>query len=192
MAEVFDSSPGARANIIIARASRDYRWRRYLLVIVLFGYGLYSYYDGFYRYPAENTAFLKLNPGAEKLPHPALDIPFNQTFGIALPPISLLFLVWVFYVSRGEYRFDGTAIQAPGHVSVSIKAIRKIDRDKWDRKGIAYLHYQVPGSAKLGILKLDDFIYDRRPTDAIFEQVVLATETNKPAAAPAPGNSSVG
>lgn len=181
----------APAKSIVARASRDYRWRRYALAIVLFGYGLYSYHDGFYKYPQENADFLKVNPGAEKLPHPALDIPFNQTFGIALPPIAILFTAWVLYASRGKYAFDGTTLHAPGHGDVALKAIRKIDRSKWDRKGIAYLHYTVPGSAKLGIIKLDDFIYERKPTDEIFKQVAAAVEiANRPAAinAPVPGS----
>ena len=183
MAEVIVPSTG---GMIVAKPSRDYRWRRYALVVVLFGYGLYSMYDGFIRYPRENSDFLNANPGVEKLPHPALDIPFNQTFGVALPPVSILFLIWVLYASRGKYQFDGTNLTVPGHGSVPVKAIRKIDRAKWDRKGIAYLHYQVAGSAKLGIIKLDDFIYERIPTDEIFKRVDTAVEAMKTSAVVAP------
>jgi hypothetical protein len=187
MSEVPVTAPG---EVIVARASRDYRWRRYALAIVLFGYGLYSYHDGFYKYPAENREFKRLNPGAEKLPHPALDIPFNQAFGVGLPPLSLLFVCWVLYASRGKYEFDGVTVTTPGHRAVPLKAIRRVDRTNWDRKGIAYLHYQIPGSSKLGAIKLDDFVYERRPTDEIFRQVVVAVESNKPAAvnAPVPGS----
>jgi ribosomal protein L40E len=96
--------------------------------------------------------------------------------------MAMAFLGWVLYASRGAYRFDGTTISAPGHEKVSLKSLRKIDASKWDRKGIAYLQYQMPGSAKLGVIKLDDFIYQRKPTDEIFRQITLAMESNKPAA----------
>ncbi len=162
---------------IVAKASRDYRWRRYLLVIVIFGYGLYSLYDGFVRYPKANEAARQ--QGLEILPYPGYDVPFNRVFGIALPPLSLIFLAWVLYSSRGRYEFDGTTISTPASGPVPVKAIRRIERAKWDRKGIAYLHYQVPGSAKLGVIKLDDFIYERPPTDEIFRLISLAVEGNK-------------
>ena len=44
-----------------------------------------------------------------------------------------------------------------------------IDKKKWDKKGIANLHYQENGRKK--ILTLDDFIYDRPTTDDILRQV---------------------
>jgi hypothetical protein len=165
---------------IVAKPSRDYRWRRFGLVAILFLYGLYSIYDGFYRYPKENSDFHRAHPLAENLPHPALDIPFNQAFGIGLPPLSLLFLAWVFHASRGSYRFDGSTLSVPGHENIPLSAIQKIDRSKWDRKGIAYLQYQLPGSDKLGTIKLDDFIYQRIPTDAIFAAVLESVEGVKP------------
>ena len=174
MPEVPDTAP---ADVIVAKPSRDYRWRRYVLALVIFGYGLYSLYDGFVRYPKANDAARA--QGLEILPYPGLDVPFNKTFGIALPPLSLVFLAWVFYASRGKYEFDGTTITTPGSGPVPVKAIRKIDRTKWDRKGIAYLNYQVAGSAKFGVITLDDFIYERVPTDEIFRLVSLAVEGNK-------------
>jgi hypothetical protein len=188
MAEELDQSTGDGGGVITAKASRDYRWRRYLLALVIFGYGIYSLYDGFVRYPRENAKAVA--QGLEILPYPGLDVPFNKGFGIALPPLSVVFLFWVFYASRGQYEFDGTAIQAPGHGKVPVKAIRKIDLEKWDRKGIAYLHYQVAGTAKLGKITLDDFIYERKPTDEILRLVTVAMDANKAVAvsAPIPGN----
>jgi hypothetical protein len=158
-------------GLLVAKGSWDYRWRRFLLVGVLLLYGGWSLYDGYVRMPRENDDFKKAHPGAEKLPHPALDIPFNQYLGLALPPVSLLFLGWVLYASRGEYRFDGTTLSVPGHPPVNLKAIRKIDKTNWDRKGIAYVHYQTAGSVNLAVLKLDDFVYDRKATDGIYEEL---------------------
>jgi hypothetical protein len=181
MSEVPVTAPG---EVIIARASRDYRWRRYLLAIVLFGYGLYSAYDGFDRYPRENNE--DRGRGLEIVRHPGFDVQFNKAFGVGLPPLSLLFICWVIYSSRGKYEFDGVTVTTPANGAVPLKAIRRIDRTNWDRKGIAYLHYQVPGSSKLGVIKLDDFVYERRPTDEIFRQVAAVVESNKPAAVSTP------
>jgi hypothetical protein len=186
MSELPVIAPG---GVIVARASFDYRWRRYLLALVIFGYGLYSAYDGFHRYPLANQA--ARDQGLEIMPYPGLDVPFNKTFGVGLPPLSLIFLGWVFYASRGKYEFDGATLSAPGHGAVPIRAIRRIDREKWDRKGIAYLHYQIAGSSKLRVITLDDFVYERKPIDEMFRQISIVVDASKsPAAvnAPVPGS----
>lgn len=164
---IVPSSP----QIIVARGSLDYRWRRLLIVVGLFGYGLWSAYDGYIRMPRENHQFQQQNPGTDLLPHPGYDIPFNIGFGIGLPPLSLLYLAWVLYASRGSYRFDGATLSVPGHPEIPVNSIQNIDRSKWDRKGIAYLYYQPAGSQKLVAVKLDDFVYQRQPTDLIFEEI---------------------
>ena len=40
----------------------------------------------------------------------------------------------------------------------------------WDRKGIAFVGYEGL-DGRPGKLKLDDFIYEREPTDAIFKRI---------------------
>ncbi len=200
MAEVRTPQGGA---VIVARAARDYRWKRFLLVAILFIYGLMSIRDGFFRYPHEND-----QARAQKLdvlPHPGLDVQLNQVLGVLLPPGSVAFLIWCLYGSRGEVRFDGATLSVPGHPPIEMNAIRRIDRAKWDRKGIAYVEYQFPGRAAGGKLKLDDFIYQREPVDQIFarlEAVVasptggfpvtptppkIAPAATKPKTPPAPG-----
>ena len=185
MAEALDYSTGrsgaaSMGTVIIAKPSRDYRWRRYALVLVIFGWGIWSIYDGFYNFPRENAEFKQKYPMAVKEPHPGLDVPLNRDLGIIMPPLSILFLGWIFYNSRGEYRFDGQTLDVPGHPGVALTSIRKIDRARWDRKGIAYVYYQKSGSSDLAKLRLDDFIYDRLPTDAIYKQL---EETLDPAKA---------
>jgi len=156
-------------GVITAKAANDYRWKRYILVAVLLGYGILSIRDGFFRYPQENAEARKRN--LDIPPHPALDIPFNQVLGMLLPPFSMALLAWSIYSSRGTYRYDGTTLSAPGHPPVQLNAIRKIDKAKWDRKGIAYIDYQIPGTAKSGRIKLDDFIYQREPIDQMFGHI---------------------
>jgi hypothetical protein len=157
---------------IVATAARDFRWKRYVLVGILLIYGGLSIRDGFSKYPRENAdARAK---GYTIMPHPGLDIPMNQAFGVLLPPLSLLFLCWTLFISRGSYRFDGNEIHVPGHPPIPLSALRKINRAKWDRKGIAYVEYQSPGGNKLKTFKLDDFVYQREPTDQIFATIEAA------------------
>jgi hypothetical protein len=150
-------------GVIVARYYRNYRLTRFALVIFMIYWGGLSIRDGFYRYPAENKA--AIDQHLEKLPHPGLDVQFNQVFGIALPPLAIVLLVWVLYNSRGEYRFDGTTLTAPGHPPVPITAIKSIDRTKWDRKSIAYVNYKLP-DGEAGRIKFDHSLYD--PVDKMF------------------------
>jgi hypothetical protein len=55
---------------------------------------------------------------------------------------------------------------------VPLSAIRRIDKRLWDRKGIAFIDYDLDGSGGAGgRLKLDDFVYERKPTDEIYERI---------------------
>jgi hypothetical protein len=151
----------------VARAATYYRMTRYIMVIVLFGYGLWSIRDGFYRYPQENAAAQAA--GKDILPHPGLDVPFNCVFGIVLPPLSILMLIYCLRKSRGEIRLEESVLHAPGHPPVPLDAITAVDQRLWDRKGIAYVDYELPD--RKGRILLDDFIYERDPIDAIHKQI---------------------
>ena len=52
----------------------------------------------------------------------------------------------------------------------SPSAIRKIDKALWDRKGIACTNTNSI-SCPPAAAKLDDFVYDRGPTDQIMERI---------------------
>jgi hypothetical protein len=152
---------------VAARAATYYRMTRYIMVVVLFGYGLWSIRDGFYRYPQENAAAKAA--GKDILPHPGLDVPFNQVFGIVLPPLAIVMLCYCLYKSRGEIRLDGQTLSAPGHPPVSLDAITAVDQRLWDRKGIAFVEYELPD--RKGRITLDDFIYERPPIDEIHKRI---------------------
>ena len=179
------------AGAIVARASTEYRIKRYALVLLLFGYGLWSSYDGFYKMPRENAADLAAHPGSTKLRHPAYDIPLNEAFGVTLPPLAVVLLGWSLYASRGEYRLDpDDVLRLPGHPPIPLASIQAVDRGKWDRKGIAYLDYPGPDTA-VARAKLDDFIYRREPTDRIFDRVMAAVETPVAPVEPSPDTPAV-
>ncbi|PAY17219.1 hypothetical protein CKO51_22390 [Rhodopirellula sp. SM50] len=56
---------------------------------------------------------------------------------------------------------DETVIRNSKGQEVPIDAITKIDKRKWDAKGIAKIHYEVDGKKKKFVM--DDFKYEREP-----------------------------
>ena|SRR5688572_7056058 len=168
----YASNPPAE---IIARPSRSYRLKWCVMGLVLIGYGAWSLYDGFVRYPEANAHALRPKDqgglGLTVPPHPGLDIPFNQWIGMILPVVGLFAAGWALYNSRGQYRLAGSSLYVPGHPEVPLDSIRAIDKTKWERKGIAYIDYELAGSGNPSRLKLDDYVYERRPTDEIMERI---------------------
>ena len=160
---------------IVAGPGGEYRLKRLGLALLLLGYGVYSLYDGFYKMPRANAAAVAEH--LAKMPYPAYDIPFNQVFGMLLPPAAVLLAAWVLYSARGQLQLDADdVLHVPGLPPVPLSAVTAVDRGKWDRKGIALVDYQLP-DGPAGRLKLDDFLYQREPTDRIFDRVMAAVET---------------
>lgn len=165
MTNSFAASPDGE---IVAKAGRYYRNTRYIMTLVLIGAGLWFGYDGWIGYPKENEKARALG-GVEKLPYNEASINLQKILALSLPPVGVALLIWTLYNSRGAYRYRNDILSVPGHPDVPLDAIREIDKTKWDRKGIAYLEYEVP--AAKGRLRLDDFIYERQPTDDILARI---------------------
>lgn len=181
---------------IVARASNEYRLKRGIIVVMLVGMGVWFAYDGWRNWPEENRrieqlkreseAALKANDTAKRASldaevgklkqHSDMDILMQKVLASTLPPVGLLVLAWALYNSRGAYRLSADVLNAPGHPPIPLDAIRSIDRTDWDRKGIAYLNYELPGGAA-GSARLDDFIYQRTATDDIFKRIEEFTGT---------------
>jgi hypothetical protein len=158
---------------IVAGPGRSYRIKHYVLVAVLIAAGAWFAYDGFVKYPAQNRAAdAKGQPRPHGVgPHGGYgewDIPSNVALGIALPPLGIALLLWTLYFSRGVYRLAGNTLHIPGHPPIPLDAICRIDKKQWDKKGIAYIEYELPG-AERGRFRFDDYLYDREPADRIFE-----------------------
>ena len=184
------SSPVAGDTVIVAKAATYYRTTRYIMVVLLIGMGGWFGYDGFKGWPSENPKIdevngqlaaaqkagnkelvekLDANPLARKAKHSDMDILFQKLLAFVLPTAGLCMLGWALYNSRGEYRLSNGSLSVPGHPAVPLDSIYEIDKQLWDRKGIAYVAYTTAkGKARL---RLDDFIYDREPTDQIYEQL---------------------
>jgi hypothetical protein len=156
------------AGPIVATYGRYYRNTRYLMFALFLGFGIYCIYDGFYKYPRDNESAIKRGQPA---PHGEYDAPLNKALGIILPPLAIFVLYRALRSSRGEYRLEAETLHIPGHPPVPLSAIRTIDKKLWDRKGIAYIQYELPGQTERGRFTLDDFVYEREPIDKIMERI---------------------
>ena len=177
---------------IVARAGTYYRVTRYVITAVMIGMGLWFGYDGFKRWPEQNRKFdaieaqrkearargdsaedARLLAEQNKIGsrHTDWDILLQKILFFTLPPLGIaLFVRWM-YISRGAYRLtEDNVLHVPGHPPVPMDAITELDKRLWDRKGIAFVGYELPGGGG-GRLKLDDFIYERDPTDEIYKRI---------------------
>lgn len=202
------SSPQAPpVGDISARAATYYRRTRYLMVALLLAYGAWSIYDGFISWPASNARIAQLRAErieAEKAQnqarvteiakeleglkeHSTTDVMFNKVLGVLLPPLGLFMLFYSLHNSRGEIRLTADdVLHAPGHPPVPVDQMTAMDRKLWDRKGIAFVEYELPGGEK-GRIRLDDFIYERKPIDAIHDRILARLDPEAAAAANAKG-----
>jgi hypothetical protein len=176
---------------IVAKAGKSYRWRRYIMVVLFIVGGAWFWYDGYIGWPRHNH---KLDE-AEQMRNQAeatheqarydaisheisrmharysdASLFLQKLLAYSLPPLGIIFLIRMLYVSRGEIRLKDDVITAPGHPAIPFTAIRELDKRQWDRKGIATVKYEVEG--RTGTLTLDDFVYDQNPTDAIYDRIL--------------------
>jgi hypothetical protein len=166
---------------IVARAGSYYRMTRYIMTFILFVYGGWSIYDGFYSWPRWPISHPNEQPKTQ------MDINFNRVLGMILPPLGILLLIRCIYNSRGEYRLEDGVVHIPGYPPVPLDKIHAVDKELWERKGIAYVSYELPpGTAKAPLkdndeFALDDFVYEREPTDAIFTAIEASLLKGHPA-----------
>ena len=177
---------------IVARAGTYYRVTRYTITVALIAMGLWFGYDGFYGWPAKNRKIEEIDKQqqaahargdqdeANRLTqqkndigvyHSDLQLGFQKFLFFTLPPLALILFVRWMWISRGEYRLTpDNVLHMPGHPPVPMDRVTELDKRLWDRKGIAYVGYEGP-DGQPGKLKLDDFIYEREPTDAIYKRI---------------------
>jgi hypothetical protein len=171
---------------IVAGPGQYYRNTRYIMAALTVVMGFWFGYDGFIRWPAENVTIARIESelsspdettqarlkvelkGHSK--HTDTDLLLQRLLAFALPPLGICLLLWALYNSRGEYRLVGETLFIPGHPPVPLPAIRELDQSIWDRKGIARVAYTLSDD-RSGTAKIDDFVYDRIPTDQIYDQI---------------------
>jgi len=176
---------------IIAQPDAGYRWKHLIVSVAMIGFGLWFAYDGWKKWPEENARITqvqkekdaanaagdstKVEALAKELGdlnfHTDMDLAIQKVLAIVLPAFGLFWGGWTIKDTRGVYRMSGNTLYIPGHPPVTVDDIRRIDKRKWDKKGIAFLHYEVGQPPTAGVLKLDDFSYERKPTDEILERI---------------------
>lgn len=179
------------AGPVVARFGAYYRNMRYIMVTLIVAFGVWFGYDGFYGYPEHNRKYDEIEArqqaaeragddtgratAAEELrKHGArktnTDIALQKILCFVLPPLGLLYLGYILYRSRGEYRLVDGVLHAPGHAPVPLSQVTAMDDALWDRKGISVISYASAGGAT-GHITLDDFIYEAKPIREIHKAV---------------------
>jgi len=169
-----DVTPTPDANgTIVARADFAYRWRVYVLSLMLIVFGLWCVRDGFFQWPdlnRRNQQIIDAGGTPTVASKSETDIRLNRWLGIVLPAIGAITLLLRMYRSRGAYVLSGNTLTVPGSPPVDLDRIESIDKTRWDRKGIAVVEFRTDdGSTRT--LKLEDMIYDRAATDEIVDRL---------------------
>ena len=174
-----------RANI-----SRGYLLRIGAIALICAGGALWFYYDGAIGYPAQRERALKYQELEEKdqldewpkvakengwpaqdpgEPKTEAEIAAQLVIGSLIAPFGVLYIVIFFrHVGRWiEADDDGLHTSAGQHVPYA--NIVRLEKKKWDAKGIARAYYEQDG--RRGKVLLDDWKFDTEPTRAILRQV---------------------
>src|SRR5687768_5541148 len=150
---------------IVARAGGYYRKARYVMVLVMIAAGAWFAYDGWVGYPEENRQYADVSTKLktardvgdtaseaklleqlkELKEHSGKDIALQRLLAVVCPLFGIAFLCWTFYRSRGAYRLAGDTLHVPGHPPIPLERIEALDKEKWQKKGIAFVEYKLDG-----------------------------------------------
>ena len=180
--------PQPASQPFVAHAGKTYRRYRYVMFVLMVGFGCWFLIDGFVRWPAQNEAYRKMESIIQTLevtsrdnpekrqhlddllaeqkrlpkPHNPFDLKLQRILGFGLPPLATCILILWLRRSRGEYRLENDTLHVPGYPPIPLVTIDSLDKTAWDRKGIAFATYRLP-NGKTGTVRLDDFIYEAYP-----------------------------
>ena len=97
-------------------------------------------------------------------------------FGIGSGVLMLVGLFFLVRTSRRSMKVDGEAFHAPNGTRIPYSALRRIDKRKWETKGLAYLFYDLgEGQRKT---KLDGMVYGQfkaeegAPAEKFFRRIL--------------------
>lgn len=104
------------------------------------------------------------NPAKERTP---TDILTQKIIGFGLLPVALISLAWLFlHIGRWIGMSDQAVLTSSGQIA-PISAITKLDKSRWQKKGIAVVHYMDPEKQIEQQITLDDWKFDRETTRTI-------------------------
>ncbi|MFW6059860.1 MAG: hypothetical protein ACODAQ_06740 [Phycisphaeraceae bacterium] len=171
-----------------------YRVRFAIAALVLIGMGIYALADGLYFYPAHNQhraaslealeQYRQTHGSLEGWPTHAREHGYAQDptrleekgilsqyimAGLCLPA-GLAAAVYYLVLGRRWVRADADGLRTNSGRHAPWDALASIDKSRWQRKGIAVVHYNDRGAPRR--ITLDDWKYDTEAT----EQILAATE----------------
>jgi hypothetical protein len=190
MTQSSESINSSSSADIVARGDNWYRGKMSIMALALIIYcGGFFLYDGFIGYPRLNRniddldrqvdltkdpkKIARLNEEKFKLGNKKNDaaILLQKVIGFVSIPLGLYVLMNALRSSRGKIRLSGQTLQVPGHPPVTFESITSIDQRLWDKKGIAYINYSL-SDGKNGQITLDDYKYQRKPIDLIYDRIL--------------------
>ena len=167
-------------------------WKKQKLFIAVFftAIGLWFLFDGIVGFPHSNERWLahdkvKTENRLSEWPALAKKMDWNGTppekfyrpadiklqyflGGLSLLVGAVSFIFWNVQVKR-ILKSDDQAVYAPGGKRIPFESITRIDRRKWDSKGLATVFYSLDG--RRGKFILDDYKFDRDPTHEIMAEI---------------------
>lgn len=179
-------------SVVRANVNESY-FRRFLLVgLVVFAYGGWCIYDGMVAYPKklkkaefyhglydqelnekqikeawiEKTEKMGWERGIPEKPKKIRDGIQWQYIQLAVCAVLAAFLLGKYFLAFGHWvESDGREIRSSFHKTFPISEIQKVDKTKWEKKGIAQVHHQG------GVFVFDDFKFDRKKLGEILVSV---------------------
>ncbi len=175
------------AEPIICRSTRWYHIRRIPMLLLVFGYCAWFIYDWQIGYPRAREAQMEWNRiKEEKGPEKVAEIEAayapiakekgwpekvdeskdydwlikweQPAFAILTGAGGLLMLYFYIRTTRGVLRADDTSFSTAGGQHVPFASAFRIDRRKWDHKGLAYVYYKDDkGGEKRAVI--DDLVF---------------------------------
>ena len=176
--------------------SKKYLLRFAIVAGVLLGFSGWSFYDWKYEYPRQMEAgrMYYQEMSDEILGPPSLqewvEVAQKNGWPTTTPPqdypdeasiriqlwqfvgtgvVGLLVLMNVMRRWGSWVELEGSNLRNSYGEELTLDQIKKIDKKKWDKKGIAHLYYDQDGDE--GKFLLDDFIYERPTTDEILLKI---------------------
>ena len=176
---------------VTARISKAYRIRLGAMAALLLAFSGWFFYDGAIGYPEQQRVFELWEDLRENHPewraewnqlmnehgYPAnpdgkseLDIFVQYLLGVITGGLGLLFLFGFVRTFGRWVAADDEALTANGGHRAAFDRIESVDTERWDRKGIAIVHYR-DGAGQPRRITLDDWKFDREATQAIYQQL---------------------
>ena len=174
---------------IVAGPDGRYRGKHLLFAVIMIVGGFWFAYDGWIGWPKHNDEVqavqrdidqardekkkdeLKTKLATMHRRYTEADLLIQKLIAVVLPIVGVAYGVWTMAATRGQYRLAGNTLTIPGAEPIDLVDINRIDKARWDRKGIAVVYYEAHHPRRTKTFRLDDFAYQRGPTDEILARI---------------------